>query len=666
MINFLKNHILFSAFALLFIFKLSNPAVAQIRLNFQDFGIEGVQPLFDYEKMAKEGKSITDEDSEYHRMVERTIKAMENRQIDLAIKTSDSIILKYEYLPTGYYLKGKSYVDKKRDSARFYFNKLLAFDDLQVVGLAHLELGYTYVFRRSASGKAISHFNSAENLLMDSPEPLHAKSYFYYITDRKNKALDYAKAAIAKDSLFKPSYYVMLNVWKSRQNHDMAHEVTLRMLEHFPDDDNVQLAKALLYFETGEDEFGIQILDHVIREDPMNTIAIRMKGEYHFRHNQLEDGFDLMMKYIQIQNKMIESNEAKYASLLDGQIMRALTYVATEMYDYDDEARKILYESVKYVVLNNRDEARKKLTKLESKCDYIPTGLLMMRASLFQEEKDSFYWRADNETVTQRDTTLYYNLGSLASYYSYYKFYKKAEPIYDKMIALRPELVSGLKWRGQNRLKLEQYTKAVQDFNIYLSRTDDFEPRIYEARAACYKKLGYLELAATDLQVAFEGRETAFYYDPFLDLFSIRLMLKDTTEALALADSALIRVENAYKYDRKVMKGQLFNLKGLVYMSLENKDLAVQEFSNAIGSNPYFDLPYFNRGKLEYENDEYQKAHEDFDQFLELTTNKGIGFLWRGKAALMLQKNSAALRDFKLADKNGIAEARDWYYRVNF
>jgi tetratricopeptide (TPR) repeat protein len=90
---------------------------------------------------------------------------------------------------------------------------------------------------------------------------------------------------------------------------------------------------------------------------------------------------------------------------------------------------------------------------------------------------------------------------------------------------------------------------------------------------------------------------------------------------------------------------------GLAYDKLEEFDLAIKNYSNAISSNPDYWRAYFNRGCVNYDLKNYKQAIQDFSKAIEINPNDSDAYLIRGSAKIKLGKIKEGYRDIRKSYK---------------
>ncbi|MTJ53454.1 serine protease [Anabaena sp. UHCC 0253] len=196
--------------------------------------------------------------------------------------------------------------------------------------------------------------------------------------------------------------------------------------------------------------------------------------------------------------------------------------------------------------------------------------------------------------------------------------------------------------RGQIFLQLQQYDKAINDYNqsidIYPQNTN-----AYNSRGIAYSKQGKTDLAIDDYT-------QAITIDPqFVEAYTNRgatynqqgkidLAIADFTDAIAIEPI----FAKAY-YNR-----------GVVYLEQEKVDLAIDDYTQAITIDPQFIEAYYNRG-VAYEKQgktdlaiaDYTQAITINSQFTQAYHNRGVSYGLKGNKQQAIKDLETAKQLYK-------------------
>ena len=95
--------------------------------------------------------------------------------------------------------------------------------------------------------------------------------------------------------------------------------------------------------------------------------------------------------------------------------------------------------------------------------------------------------------------------------------------------------------------------------------------------------------------------------------------------------------------------------KGVVALKLGSLELAEQEFSLAITSNPDDPELYYDRADVRYRLAKYREAIDDFDRYLEGVPEDGLVIFLRGLSKTLIKPEdvAGACADFKISETLG-------------
>jgi tetratricopeptide (TPR) repeat protein len=203
-------------------------------------------------------------------------------------------------------------------------------------------------------------------------------------------------------------------------------------------------------------------------------------------------------------------------------------------------------------------------------------------------ERDKYMQKALESSDRSSDRERYRIQGDF--YLSYEKTYDKAIESYNKLLELYPEDSIGNNNLGLLYIRLEEWDKAIERYDVCRRIKATFVPS-YGGLAESYRAIGMNEKAAEVLE---------FYLNN-------------------VADDAAIRQELAYNY--------LFD---------EKYDLAQAEIDKAIAFDPGQFLNFFYHGLIFYCRQDFEKAEEEYLKLLEQPEPRSIYFGRNGLAFLYL------------------------------
>ena len=243
-----------------------------------------------------------------------------------------------------------------------------------------------------------------------------------------------------------------------------------------------------------------------------------------------------------------------------------------------------------------------------------------------------------------------------------------AIPLLDQAINVDPTYWPALQWRGVARNRLGQAALALPD----LENAHSLAPKnidILVARGATYRSLHDTGKALADFNLA--GELAPYAASPFAwrglvysDQGEQQLALAEINKAISLdpknwpSYANLGTVYNRLQQYEKAVDafGKAFSMapsvglitsRGYNYLQLGDREHARADFDTALRLNPNSVSAYIGRGRVSFEETQYDDAIKNFDQALSLQPNNVDAALRRARS-FELQRNFAAARsDFQ-------------------
>ncbi len=124
-------------------------------------------------------------------------------------------------------------------------------------------------------------------------------------------------------------------------------------------------------------------------------------------------------------------------------------------------------------------------------------------------------------------------------------------------------------------------------------------------------------------------------------------------------DAALADIESADKMEPA--SADVFNIRGLYFLKMNEPERAVKSFSNAIAWSPNHPNALYNRAQVEYTMGNYREALADLNRLIEQRPKAARARYARARAHYELQEFEAACDDFREAQNLGLADVSDEY-----
>jgi tetratricopeptide (TPR) repeat protein len=186
--------------------------------------------------------------------------------------------------------------------------------------------------------------------------------------------------------------------------------------------------------------------------------------------------------------------------------------------------------------------------------------------------------------------------------------YQAAILSFNRAIELNPANVAAINNRGNAFYLNGQYQAALLDYNRAL-QIDPNSPIIYNNRGNANYELGdyFSALRDYDEAIYLDDRYAEAYYgrgSTYLLTEDYELALSDLGRALELGYS---------------LPEQVYNERGLTYYAMMNNVAARADFQRSINANSEFAEAYFNLGNLEYDEENWDAALENYETYVTLT-----------------------------------------------
>lgn len=246
--------------------------------------------------------------------------------------------------------------------------------------------------------------------------------------------------------------------------------------------------------------------------------------------------------------------------------------------------------------------------------------------------------------------------------------YEGAITDYSKAIILTKQngdkelLVDLYNFRGVAYLKINNYRKAVDDFNESNKLDPEFQTALIN-RADAYINLGNTSMANKDLDKAIKLNPV--YGLPYLLRGNIKSKKKNY-------DGAIKDYNKAIGYYSKMMKesyifddyfaeelGAVYIARGITYEKQKKLSLAEDDYDKAIELMPNLYEIRISRALVRLQNKDYKHAIEDYDYVISQNLEDRESYLGRGVAKIKLGKTEDGCKDLKISKKLGSESATD-------
>ena len=276
-------------------------------------------------------------------------------------------------------------------------------------------------------------------------------------------------------------------------------------------------------------------------------------------------------------------------------------------------------EGVKAIESNDYDEAIKNFNRALSKTGnfaeaYVALGNIYSELGDIQTimedqavEEGKFYGNArryhEQAEEYQRRAMEYYNKAM------------EVDPKLKNINEDRERYIDPLLGRAAVYVKLEQYPKALDDFNTAIERNPNLING-YIGRATIYIQQGELQKAIADLT------ESITYLDPKdpvanFKLGSVKGELKNYEDAI----QNFTKVIDTKNQDAADYYADAYYKRGIANLNLKKYQKAVNDFNEAIKHDSEYVAAYYNRGVAMAALGDYEKATKDCQKALSINPN---------------------------------------------
>lgn len=208
--------------------------------------------------------------------------------------------------------------------------------------------------------------------------------------------------------------------------------------------------------------------------------------------------------------------------------------------------------------------------------------------------------------------------------------------------------------RGLNYKSLEQYDKAVADFDSVL-HMDPKHSGSYFNRGASYTKLGKYEEALSDYDKFMKLSPN--YYDAYFNRGIIKYGLEKYKEAEADFNAAMA-IRNTTSNDVR-----LYCYRGINYYELAKYKLALSDLNQALAIEKKYEA-YVYRANTRYQLKDSVGADKDYEEAIAMNEKHALVYRERGMAYHKHGKHAMALADLDKAITLHNDDGWLYYYRA--
>ena len=194
---------------------------------------------------------------------------------------------------------------------------------------------------------------------------------------------------------------------------------------------------------------------------------------------------------------------------------------------------------------------------------------------------------------------------------------------------------------GRRFIQSESYEKAIKEFSLAFQYSENY-PTAYRLRGWCYYKIENYHKALADYNksISLGEKEDEYLYK---ERAMIKRNLEDYKGALEDLNIALKKYpssSSAYSY-----RAYLYEV------FLGEEKLALSDYTKAIELDTAFYTPYLNRGDIKYNLKDYTGALSDYNKALSINPNLENAYFGKGRVKMQEGNNKEALLCFENAIK---------------
>ena len=221
---------------------------------------------------------------------------------------------------------------------------------------------------------------------------------------------------------------------------------------------------------------------------------------------------------------------------------------------------------------------------------------------------------------------------------SYFELAEKISQDEKNKEKTRKSLAAAYNNRGNAYYRLNQYEKAIEDFNMAI----EFNPKYAKA----YRNRGNVHFKLNQYEKAIEDYKKAMGLNP---------NLAEAYNNRGLAYHKLNQYEEAIKDYKKAIEldprgANAYYNRGNAYRGLNQYEEAIKDYKKAIELDPRDANAYYNRGNAYRDLNKHEEAIEDYNKAIELSPNLAQPYANRGITRLQTNEDlDKAIEDFKHA-----------------
>lgn len=282
------------------------------------------------------------------------------------------------------------------------------------------------------------------------------RGYIYESEEQYKSALEEYNLAVKKDSKNPAGYKSRAELYYKHQMYAEAEADYRKAYELEPTDSDLAVETARCLLQQGKKDDAAQILDRIIKYEPMQAEAIRLRAVMHYYDGNFTSAIDMYIAYLSLDHG--DMDILLYAS--SSEYAYALKAVTNKLKSAQEDSDRFYWLGVRaniYQVKNQYDEA---LADLRAMKAYIPDTVF--NTFITYQSARCYYFVYDFKKAVENYTLLI-------------DYYRNAGVSVDEELSAR----------GYCYERLGSYQEAIADYTEVINGNTDYSPLAYCRRSVC-------------------------------------------------------------------------------------------------------------------------------------------------------------------------------------
>ncbi len=602
-----------------------------------------VQPVIEVQP-TKENEKVS-EVTFFEEDIQKGLDMWKTGESDDALAHFKQLGRKYSTVPLLPYYAGSIYYQNGHlEEAREQFMEALAREPL------FLEAKYMIGLLEIAS-KNLKEAKKIMDILVGVPA---YASYGYHghalvATEMGNfqKAVKMYKRCLETDSTFREAYISLAYLELVRfRNQRLARKIMDRAVEIDKTWEQAIVMRGIisLFTDKSTDQFE-KDLNRLISLSPSNYHYLSLRGFLNIELGNYRLAVDDFRKAFNLEIDSVDVGEYKFSTRLERSkaVHDGLNYYYDHRVEMEKKSKEFMDRGICELIRDEKDKALiffdSAIVQSDHSSSYFFKGVIYdMRWDGEPKAIDSY------SDALERDSTNYHALSHRAQLYMKARRNNDALRDYSSFIRLRPRLKEGYKNRGILELTSQKYRRAYRDFSAALM-IDSSDYDLYYDRAVATMYMKHYTASIKDLNIVVAAKPGD--YESYYMLYLNYLNLKDSAEAIRHLDSA-----SKYGKYRENYHLELLALS----KRLKRDDLQINAYDRLVKYHWQSNKYLYSRAMFHYRRKEYNKAYEDFTDFVRKEKKDAKGYYYLGMTQIALDMSQEGEKSLAKARKYGFKE----------